>query len=97
MLAMELRQKGVEDEVISTALEDAEEDEVLAFQAARKYARRLKGLDQPTFSKKLLGYLGRRGFHYGVASPVVRQIWTEFNSENDEQLNENMEERFDDE
>ena len=97
MLAMELRNKNVAEEVISSALEEADEDEVLAYQAAERYAHRLKGLDWLSFRKKLLGFLGRRGFFYGTAAPVVRQIWTEFYSENDEQLNENMEEEFDDE
>ena len=97
MLAMELRKKDVSDEVISSALEEAEKDEVLAYQAAERYAHRLKGLDWLTFRKKLLGFLGRRGFFYGTAAPVVRQIWTELYSEDDEQLNDTMEEEFDNE
>jgi len=88
LLSMELRKKGVSEEVISSALEEAEEDEVLAYQAAERYAHRLKGLEWLDFRKKLLGYLGRRGFFYGTAAPVVRRVWTEFNSEDDEQLNE---------
>lgn len=96
MLAMELRRKGVAEDMISSALEEAEDDEVLAYQAAQCYARRLSGLDWPTFRKKLLGYLGRRGFFYGTAAPVVRRIWTELNSEEDEQLIDKMEEGFDD-
>ncbi len=97
MLAMELRKKDVPEEVISSALEEADEDEILAFQAAERYAHRLKGLDWLTFRKKLLGFLGRRGFFYGTAAPVVRQIWTEFYSEDDELLNEKMEEELDNE
>jgi regulatory protein len=97
MLAMELRKKDVPEEVISSAMEEAEEDEVLAYQAAERYAHRLKGLDWLSFRKKLLGFLGRRGFFYGTAAPVVRQIWTEFYSEDDDQLNENMEEELDNE
>jgi regulatory protein len=97
MLAMELRKKDVPEEVISSAMEEAEKDEVLAYQAAERYAHRLKGLDWLSFRKKLLGFLGRRGFFYGTAAPVVRQIWTEFYSEDDDQLNENMEEELDNE
>lgn len=85
MLSMELRRKGVSEEVIASALEEAQDDEVLAYQAGERYAHRLKDLDWPDFRKKLLGYLGRRGFFYATAAPVVRQIWTEMHSEDDEQ------------
>ena len=84
MLAMELRNKGVEEDVIFSALETAEDDEVLAYQAGQKYVRRLAGLDWQNFRQRLTGYLGRRGFSYGIAAPVVRRLWAEFNSEEDE-------------
>jgi SOS response regulatory protein OraA/RecX len=87
----------VSEEVIASALEEAPEDDVLAYQAAERYAHRLKGLDWLSFRKKLLGFLGRRGFFYGTAAPIVRQIWAEFYSEDDEPLNENMEEELDNE
>ncbi|MDX9864074.1 MAG: RecX family transcriptional regulator, partial [Anaerolineaceae bacterium] len=54
MLAMELRKKDVSEEVIASALEEAPEADVLAYQAAERYAHRLKGLDWLSFRKKLL-------------------------------------------
>ncbi len=77
MLAMELRQKGVEEEVIEQALENTEDEDVLAVQAAQKYARRLSGVDWETFRRRLGAYLMRRGFSYGTISPILRQIWDE--------------------
>jgi len=76
MLAMELRQKGLDDEAVSSALEDVD-DEPLAYEAARKRASRLKGLEWADFRKKLSEFLARRGFSYPVIAPVVTRIWNE--------------------
>jgi regulatory protein len=76
MLAMELRQKGLDDEAVSSALEDVD-DEPLAYEAARKRASRLKGLEWADFRKKLSEFLARRGFSYSVIAPVVTRIWKE--------------------
>ena len=76
MLAMELRQKGLDDEAVSSALADVD-DEPLAYQAGRKRASRLKGLEWADFRKKLSEFLARRGFSYPVIAPVVTRIWNE--------------------
>ena len=76
MLAMELRQKGLNDEAVSSALE-AVDDEPLAYEAAKKRAPRLKDLEWADFRKKLSEFLGRRGFSYSVIAPVVTRIWNE--------------------
>jgi len=75
-LAAELRRKGVGGEDAAQALADVN-DESAAQAAARSYARRLRGLEQREFSQRLLGYLGRRGFTYDVARPVVAEVWRE--------------------
>lgn len=80
-LAMELRQKGVEEEEISQALDAAADEDQLALEAARRQARRLEKLDWETFRKKLSGFLGRRGFAYGTIAPVIQQIWREMHAE----------------
>lgn len=77
LLALELRQKGVSEEVILEALQNTDNESELAFSVARRYARRLAELDKNKFREKLTSYLGRRGFTYEVASPVVRQVWAE--------------------
>ena len=76
MLAMELRQKGLDDEAVSSALE-AVDDEPLAYEAAKKRAPRLKALEWADFRKKLSEFLARRGFSYSVIGPVVTRIWNE--------------------
>src|SRR4030095_9734331 len=76
MLAMELRQKGLGDESVKSALESVD-DEALAFEAARKRAVRYKDLEWNEFRKKLSEFLARRGFPYSVIAPVVTHIWNE--------------------
>ncbi len=77
MLAIELRQKGVEEEVIERALAETGDEENLAHQTAIKYAHRLAGADWETFRKRLGAYLMRRGFSYGTIAPILRQVWEE--------------------
>ncbi len=83
MMAMELRQKGLGDEAISSATQSID-DEALAYEAAQKKVSRLKNLEWNEFRKKMSDFLGRRGFSYTVISPVVTRIWNEAHK-NDEQ------------
>ena len=76
MLAMELRQKGLDDEAVTSAIEEVNDD-ALAYEAAQKRATRLKGLEWIEFRKKLSEFLARRGFSYSVIAPVVTRIWNE--------------------
>ena len=76
LMAMELRQKGLNDEAVSSAIADVD-DESLAYEAARKRAVRFKGLEWNEFRKKLSDFLARRGFSYSVVAPVVTRIWNE--------------------
>ena len=76
MMAMELRQKGLSDEAISSAVEDLD-DEALAYEAAQKKVARYKNLEWHEFRKKLSDFLARRGFSYSVVAPVVTRLWNE--------------------
>ena len=76
-LRMELRQKGLSEEIVQTVLDTQVNEAALAFQAARKYARRLTGLDWLEFRQKLSGFLARRGFSYTSIAPVVSEVWKE--------------------
>jgi regulatory protein len=76
LMAMELRQKGLDDEAISSATSSMD-DEALAYEAAQKKVARLKDLEWNEFRKKLSDFLGRRGFSYSVIAPVVTRIWNE--------------------
>jgi len=80
MMALELRQKGLNDESVKSALETVD-DEALAYEAARKRSPRLKGLEWSEFRKKLSDFLARRGFPYSVVAPVVTRIWNEAHTE----------------
>ena len=76
MMAMELRQKGLADEAIQSAIQNVD-DEASAYEAAHKRSARLKGLEWNDFRRKLSEFLARRGFSYGVIAPVVTRIWSE--------------------
>lgn len=80
MLALELRQKGIDDETVQAVLEDAVDDDDLAYQAASRYARRLDKLEWDKFRERLGGFLLRRGFSYGTAQPVIKKVWQEMKS-----------------
>ena len=76
LMAMELRQKGLNEEAVSSAVESVD-DGALAYEAAQKRAARFKGLEWNEFRKKLSDFLARRGFSYSVIAPVVTRIWNE--------------------
>jgi regulatory protein len=76
-LAMELRHKGLDDEVVQDVLDKNVDENALALEAARKYLRKVQKLEWQDFRQKLGGFLGRRGFSYGVIAPVLRQVWDE--------------------
>jgi regulatory protein len=80
MMALELRQKGLGEEAVKSALAEVD-DEALAYESAQKRAGRLKGLEWNEFRKKLSEFLARRGFSYSVIAPVVTQVWNEANAE----------------
>jgi regulatory protein len=76
-LRMELRRKGLSDEIVQSVLDTQVNEAVLAITTARKYARRLAGLEWPEFRQKLSGFLARRGFSYTTLAPVVSEVWKE--------------------
>jgi regulatory protein len=80
LLKMELKQKGIHDEIIEAALADAVDDDELAYQAATRKAHKYAGLEWQDFREKLSGFLARRGFSYGTIAPVVRAVWSELKS-----------------
>jgi regulatory protein len=77
LLNLELRRKGLSDETVQSVLAEQADEETLALEAARKYMRRLAGLDWPEFRRKLGGFLARRGFSYTTLAPVVSEVWKE--------------------
>jgi regulatory protein len=77
LMAIELRQKGVSNLDIEKALEETEDDDKLAYQAAIRYAHRLANLEWNKFRERLSAFLLRRGFAYGTIAPLVRRVWSE--------------------
>jgi len=73
-LRYELRQKGIANEVIETALADVDEAN-LAWTAVEQKLARWQGLSEEDFRKKVLGFLTRRGFTYEIAYQVVERAW----------------------
>ena len=74
-LTVELRRKGVDDEVIRTVLDEIDGDAEI--EAARRLVRRkigsTRGLDPPARIRRLAGMLGRKGYPPGLALRVVRE------------------------
>jgi len=81
-LVYEMKQKGIPEQAIEQALADWDEEDI-AYQAARKQARRLMHLDWPEFRQKMYAHLARRGFNYETAAPVVSRIWQEMSEYKD--------------
>ena len=90
-LAVELRRKGLDDDIVQKVLDENVNEDALAMEAARKYLRKVQGLEWQEFRQKLGGFLGRRGFSYGVTFQALRQIWAELHPDGS-QTNLNNEE-----
>ena len=73
-LRYELRAKGIVDAEIDQALASIDVS-ASAYRAASRKAQQLSHLDQPTFKRKLVEYLARRGFDYEVAQETAERHW----------------------
>jgi len=70
LLRQELRQKGVDDELIAEAVGEVDEEES-AHQAASKQASRYAHLDDELFRQRMYNFLRRRGFSYEVIRETI--------------------------
>lgn len=75
-LRQELRQKGLDAQVIAQAVEEVDEEQS-AYCAAVGRARRYAHLDRKDFRRKLGSFLQRRGFSYEIVKEVVERLWQE--------------------
>lgn len=75
LLAMELRRKGVDEEVALRALSelDPEVEREAAHRLVQRKLRTMQGLDQQVRIRRLVGLLARKGYAPQVAFDVVRQ------------------------
>jgi regulatory protein len=76
-LRAELRQKGVEWDLVDEALEGITNEEEMAHVAGQKKLHSLRGLDDQEFFRKMLAFLQRRGFGYEAAGPAARRLLEE--------------------
>ncbi|MCJ7764175.1 MAG: RecX family transcriptional regulator, partial [Dehalococcoidales bacterium] len=73
---VELRQKGVPDEIINqvvSSIDDADN----AYRTAKKKADSLTITDYQDFRRRLGEYLKRRGFNYSVIIKTIERLWQE--------------------
>lgn len=83
MLEMELRQKGVDRETISSTIEETDIDEVAsATELARKAVAKMSSLDPVVARRRITGQLARRGFNYGTIKVALERAIEE--TSNDE-------------
>jgi len=73
---LELRQKGVAEEIIERVAAQVD-DEASAYRAATAKALRLSTADYDGFRRRLSEYLKRRGFGYSLIKPTVERVWQE--------------------
>lgn len=77
LLSAELRQRGVDRPIIDEALPGLGDEGEAAVTAGRRKVRQLAGLDYREFSRRLGGFLARRGFDYETAREAVDRLWRE--------------------
>lgn len=83
-LAQELRQRGVAAQEIEQSLENLDEEE-MAYQAARKQARKFRALPWQDFRQKLFRFLAQRGFDFEVISAATHRVWQEIKDATEEE------------
>ena len=78
-LAVELRRKGVDDEIVREALaeRDNEGERAVAVDLVRRKLRSMSRLERDARVRRLVGMLGRKGYSPGVAHSVVREVLAE--------------------
>lgn len=74
LIALELKKKGVGEDVISEALKEVPNDKTLAIQFGMNYMRKLKNVDEKTFMKKMHMALRRKGFSYSLINEVMDEL-----------------------
>jgi|SRR5947209_10153452 len=76
-LRAELRQKGLDSEIVEEALGDIGDEDVIAREAGLKKLRSFADLDEREFFRRMVGFLQRRGFPYQVSARVSKELWEE--------------------
>lgn len=82
-LRYELRRKGVNNHIIDAIVETETDPDAAALEVARRQAHRWVHLGEAEFQKKLTGLLQRRGFRWETIRNVIRQVWQEEQTDQD--------------
>jgi regulatory protein len=78
MLRQELQQKGVDQQIIDSIIEEARIDEFGdALALGQKKAESLRALEPQVRDRRLSGFLARRGYSYDVIRRVLEALETE--------------------
>lgn len=79
-LSRELRQRGVAGQLIDDALDglDSETELAQATELAKKRLARMSALDEATVTRRMLGFLQRRGYAPGLAAQALRAARAEY-------------------
>ena len=74
-IAVELRRRGIDDELAGEALEqlDSDDEETAARELVRRKLRATSGLDAQTRARRTFAALGRKGYPPGLVSRLVRE------------------------
>ncbi|KAA1420638.1 regulatory protein RecX [Mumia zhuanghuii] len=74
-LALELRRKGIDDEIVRDTIDtiDPESEEAAARAVVRKKLRAMRNVDEQVKIRRLVGALGRKGYGPGLAYRIVRE------------------------
>lgn len=79
VLIYELRQKGIPDDVIQSAVEEVD-DFRSAYEAAEGRLSRYEGLSKFEFRNKLGSFLAGKGYSYEVIAEVTQELWKEIST-----------------
>ena len=74
-IAVELRRRGIDDELAGEALEqvDSDDEETAARELVRRKLRSTAGLDAQTRTRRTFAALGRKGYPPGLVARLVRE------------------------
>ena len=85
-LRMELRQKGVPQDIIDEVLDEGHSEDAAAYQAALAQARKIRTTEPREFRRKLEAHLVRRGFSYDTAREATARAWSELYSSSESEF-----------
>lgn len=80
LLRRELRQKGINEDLIATSLSEVDDQDNAYRAGCRRAELWLNGdaMGYPLFRRRMFAYLQRRGFSASVCGQAIGQLWQDF-------------------